>query len=213
MDFLGLTNAFLVETGIADTVSTLADPTDDVAQAMHWINYAWVEFQAERRWPFRWTEGSFTVTNGKTSYAPADLATPDLTNGIIIDPASIYAAEGNIVVESYVSLRDRRRAAASVDTTKVLNVAIKDHNTIETYPDIATTQTLYFDYWAAAQGLSENDDIPGNGKFIDDFHMLIVHNALFRYGSDIGGQEGANTYASHGALYAKLKNEYANLVL
>lgn len=208
MDYLGLTNAFLKETQDADSISTLVDAPDDVLQAAHWINTSWVEFQTQRLWPFRWTEGSIPVVNGKTQYTYDDLS---LTEGIVIVEDSFYAPEGLPEAETYKELRDRRRAAASVDTSKVLRVAVRNHNTVETYPDIDGPQTLSFDYYAAAQQLTEDADVPAG--LPEDFHMLIVHYALFRYGADIGGQEGANQYASHGGLYKILKNNYSSLVL
>lgn len=207
MDYVALVNAFIKETGITDQVQTLANAEDDVVQAAHWINEGWKMFQTERRWPFRWTEGSLTVNNGTTTYVPDDLT---LTTDIDIDEDSFWASEGTILTETYKELRDRRRATASVDTTRVLYVAVRNHHTIETYPDIAGSQTVHFDYWAGATELSADDDVP---NIPADFHMLIVHAALFRYGADAGGQDGANQFASHGGLYAKLKNDYANRVL
>ena len=68
MDYLGLTNKFLIETGVSDQVATLVDAYDDVAQAANWIDTAWNEIQISRRGAFRFAEKTFSVTNGTTSY-------------------------------------------------------------------------------------------------------------------------------------------------
>lgn len=202
MDALGLTNKFLIETGVTDQVQSLEDASDDVIQAFHWVDSAWASFQREKHWPFRRAEGSISITNGKTSYTFDDLS---LQEGDIILPHTFYNSAGTIDQLSYYALRELRRAADSVDLTRVYKVAVRA-GLLESYPDVATTQVVDFDFLKGVQTLAENTDIPYG--LPADFHMLIVHRAVAKHGALIGGEEGANLYKTHGLEYSKIKQDY-----
>ena len=204
MDYLGLTNAFLIESGASDVVASLDSPADDVAQAMHWLNKSWVRFQLQRYWRFRYAEGSITVTPGKTTYTRSDLARA--TGDVLIRESFWNTLSGNLENLTYEALRDKRRNEASTDPAKVTHIALLPTNILNTYPDIAANQVLSYDYWKAAQELLVATDIPYG--LPDDYHMLIVHKALANYGALIGGQEGANLYNHHGGEYRVLFNAY-----
>jgi hypothetical protein len=202
MDKLGLTNAFLIETGADDVTAALEGAGDDITQAAHWIVTSWESFQRDRQWPFRRAEGSINVVNGQTSY---DWDSLSLEDGDIILPHSFYNSSGSIEQLQYYPLRALRRAGGSVDDSRVSKVAVRS-GYLETYPDVATTQALEFDYLKGVQTLVEDTDVPYG--LPSDFHMLIVHRAVSKYGALIGGAEGANLYKHHGAEYRKIKQEY-----
>jgi len=202
MNYLGLTNAFLIETGVSDVVASLTDAPDDVTQAAHWINSAWGSFQRSRPWPFRKAEGSHSIVPGTTTYTFTAMGR---AAGDIIIPHSFYSSAGAIDQLTYPALRDKRRAAGQVDLSRVSCVAVRP-SLLDTYPDITSAATLEYDYWKAVQALDADTDIPYG--LPADFHDLIVHAAVAQYGVLAGGQEGSNLYAHHGAQYAKIRNEY-----
>lgn len=206
MDYLGLTNRYLIETGVADTVASLVGVGDDVTQGMQFINNSWLAFQRSRWWPFRRAEGSVNVTNGKTSYTWTDLS---LNSGDIIIAGSFYNASGTITQEPYFAVRKRRRDGNAHDTSRLYYVAVRqDGGTtkLETYPDVDTTQALAFDYIRACSEMALNTDVPTG--LPDDYHMMIVHAAVARYGLISGGEEGRNLYQHHGTEAKRIYNEY-----
>ncbi len=206
MDYLGLTNKFLIETGVSDQVATLVDAYDDVAQAANWIDTAWNEIQISRRWAFRFAEKTFSVTNGTTSYTNNALG---LADGDMVIPNSFYNANGAIEHITYKELRDKRRAASTTqDTSRVYHIAT-EVGKLETYPDVDTTQSITFDYLKGIQTLVTNADVPYG--LPSDYHMMIVHSAIAKYGVLIGGNEGANLYNMHGPRYRKYFNDFVQL--
>jgi len=205
MDLLGLTNAFLIESGASDVVASLDEPADDVAQAIHWLDKSWTRFQLQRYWRFRFAETTIAVTIGKTEYTAADLGAAQ--GDVIIRDSFWNTNSGVIEYLSYEDIRVLRRAANSADRTKVKHVAMLPTNILHTYPDVTSTQTLSYDYWKGAQTLSEATDTPYG--LPEDYHMLITHKALSDYGALIGGQEGQNLYNHHGSEYRILYNAYA----
>ena len=208
MDYLGLVNSFITESGLTDTVASIeSGTTDDVDQVAHWINVAWEEFQVNRLWDFRWTEGSFNTVAGQSSYSNNDLA---LGDGAVIIPQSVYSVNRAVPVVSYLELRASRRAPVAPDDTVIHSVAIRNNNSLEIFPTPSAAINVEFDYYASPIRLVNNTDVPAG--LPSTFHMLIVHAALHRYGADIGGQDGKNTYEAHGGLYATLKNNYLNTV-
>jgi len=204
MNLLGLTNAFLIESGASDVVASLDEPADDVAQAMHWLDKGWTMFQLQRYWRFRFAERTIAVTPGKTSYTASDLGAA--SGDVFIRDSFWNTNSGYIEYKTYEALRYITRANNNVDLTKVKHVALLPTNILTTYPDVATTQTLSYDYWKGAQALSVATDEPYG--LPDDYHMLIAHLALADYGALVGGSEGQNLYNSHGGKYAKLFNAY-----
>lgn len=203
MNLLGATNKFLWESALADQQVTLVDAADDVLQAAEWIKSSWIEFQTKRYWKFRWAEGSFTVIKGKTSYTIDDTGRAD---GDVIIRESFYNAAGDITSLPYTELRAIRRAAGTVDNSRLTHIAVEVGPTFETYPDIELDQVVQYDYWKAAQEVTVDAD-----TFVGlpaDFHMMIVHLALTNYGAHVAGQEGANAYAHHGSKFAQLRSQY-----
>ena len=208
MNYLGLVNSFIVESGLTDTVQSVESGiTDDVAQVAHWINVAWKEFQVNRLWDFRWAEGSFTTIDGKTSYSEADLGIGD---GAVIIPDSFYSIDRKVPTVPYLKLRDSRRGVSHPDGTAVALTALRGNDAIELYPAPDAGIVVEYDYYKSPQKLVLNTDTPEG--LPSSFHMIIVHAALHRYGADIGGNDGQNTYNAHGGLYAALKNNYINTV-
>lgn len=206
MDYLGLTNKFLVETGVSDQVATIVDAFDDVAQASSWLNSSWNEIQISRRWPFRFAEKTVNIVNGTTTYTYNALG---LADGDVIIPNSFYNVNGTIEQITYEALRAKRRAASTTqDTSRVYNVTSRVGQ-IETYPDVATTQSVSFDYLKGVQTLVANDDVPYG--LPADYHMMIVHLAITKYGALQGGQEGMNLYNAHGPRYRKYFNDFVQL--
>jgi len=206
MDYLSLTNKFLLETGVADTVATIVDAYDDVAQAAHWIDSSWASIQVSRRWPFRFAEKTINVTNGTTSYTFNAMG---LSDGDLIIADSFYSAAGEIEQLNYEALRTKRRAASTTQDTSRIYCVATPVATLETYPDVDTTQSLDFDYLKAVQPLAINSDVPYG--LPSDYHMMIVHLAVTKYAALMGGQEGANLYGHHGPLYRKFFNDFVQV--
>jgi hypothetical protein len=202
MDFLGLTNKFLIETGLADAVATLEDAADDVVQAAHWIDSSWASFQRHRQWPFRRAETSTDITSGKVNYTFDEMG---LAAGDIIRPNTFYNASGAIDQVSYEDIRSKRRATVAAVGSNV-RLASVTSGVLHTYPDVTTTQTIEFDYLRAVQELVANVDTPYG--LPADFHMLIVHGAVARYGVSIGGNEGVMLYNRHARDFTTIKDEY-----
>ena len=206
MDYLDLTNSFLIETGIGDPVQTLEDQGDDIMQAAHWINAAWAAFQRKRLWPFRKVEGSLPVTAGATSYTFTSLS---LSSGALIVPHSFYSPLGGVRHVDYERVRAARRSGQNTDPSRVQLIAV--HNeAFHTYPVVNNAQSIAFDYWRAVQTLRKQADIPYG--LPSDFHMMLVHLAIAHYGVLAGGQEGANLYAHHAKLFNAALTEYMTFV-
>lgn len=202
MDKLALTNYFLTETGVNDTVAALADQNDDVVQAAHWIDTSWQSFQREKLWDFREAEKTMTVTSGDTEFTFTSLS---MAAGDLIVPGSFYSSLGTIEHITYKALRALQRAGATTSPDKITHIAVKN-STIYTYPSNDAARTVEFDYWTAVQELDEDTDTPTG--LPADFHPLIAHLAIARHGVTSGGQEGANLYQHHAREYRKILNEY-----
>lgn len=210
MNLLNLTNAFIRETGATDVVQTITEASDDVLQAVHWINHAWILIQGSKLWPFRWAEGSVDVAIGKVSYTTAELSRA-LGDTFMRD--SWYHVNGDIQEIPYTEIRDKRRldtkSGATPDASRITHVSLRYGPLgpqLDTYPAVDETKTLAYDYWTQPTEMVVDTDTPVG--LPSAVQMMLVHHALVSYGALEGGQEGANQYSHHGGLYTVLRNQW-----
>jgi hypothetical protein len=61
---------------------------------------------------------------------------------------------------------------------------------------------VYGEYQAGATRMAANTDIPANGNFPDEYHMMIVHGAVMKYAA----------YEGTSALYEAHRTEYRRIL-
>lgn len=178
MNYLQLTNDFLIETQAEDEVATLASIQDDVQQAAVWIRDAWTEIQRKQRWNFRWAVASFDTEVGKRLYTLSDMG---LSSGDEVDLSRFYrTTEGTWLSRFYW-----RDSVGDSSTGTPIRVGQRPDNTVVLDPIPDEVLSYTFEYFSAPQILSEDGDTPA----IDEaFHKAIVWKAIQNYAREQGNE-------------------------
>lgn len=178
MNYLQLTNDFLIETQMEDQVSTLASIQDDVEQASVWIRDAWLEIQRKKRWNFRWAVDVFATTAGKRVYTLSEMGR---TAGDEIDLDQVYVLNGTEKLDPF----DWRASIGHYDTGTPQRVGQRPDEAILLDPIPDEAINIVTEYFRAPQVLIADDNEP----YMDpSFHKAIVWKAIQNYAREQGNE-------------------------
>lgn len=179
MNYLQLTNDFLIETQMEDTVPTLSSLRDDVEQAAVWIRDAWIEIQRNRTdWSFRWAVGVFPTEVGKRIYTLSDLG---LVGGDRVVRDRLYLLNGTQLLGAY----DWRESIGKYATGTPVRVGYRPDFALVLDPIPDAVMNITFEYNSAPQILLADTDEP---TIDPSFHKAIVWKAVENYAREQGNE-------------------------
>lgn len=188
MDYLALCQRVVQEAGIAGGgPSSVENQNGQLAKVTGWVAQAWVEIQLMRpSWLFMHAEFTFNTDAATRDYLAADKSITDMklweTGSFLIYNPVIGESDQNIL--RYLDYNDwraryRNRMNDRKDERPVL-FTILPTNEVRFEPRPDKEYTIDGDYKRSTQNFAVNDDVPTN--LPDDFHMIIVWQALKYYG-------------------------------
>lgn len=188
MNFLQLTNDFIVESGACEQVGSVVNQFDEQAQAVIWVRDAWIEVQRNRLWRFRWAEDSFSTVADKTTYTLTELvrsADDDFDLGVF----TVSGVTTPLIEAPYSFIKDKLREDPTA-TGVPKYVAQRPDDSISIFPPPDGVYTVSYEYFKAPVELLADTDAPTlNPKF----HKLITWKALEQYARE-QGKEWAGLY-------------------
>lgn len=188
MNFLQLTNDFIIESGACDQVGSVVNQLDEQAQAVIWVRDAWIEIQRNRLWRFRWAEDSFDTVADQGTYTLTNLvrsADDDFSMDKFIVDGDVLP----LIHRTYDFIKAKVRSSP-VETGKPRFVALRPDDSIVVYPTPDAAYTINYEYFSAPVELLTDTDSPTlNPKF----HKVIVWKALEQYARE-QGKEWAGLY-------------------
>jgi hypothetical protein len=195
MDYLALCQRLRQEASIAGSgPSTVVDQTGKLADVVRWINMAWGDIQRLRDdWKFMKDEFSFDTTASKRDYTGVEAGINDLRKWdrysfFIFNKATGETDESELKYLSYEVWRGAFRNQMNVraeDRPGQFTVLNNNSLRLEAVPDDA--YTISGEYKRNVQEFTANTDVPTN--LPDDFHLIIVWQALMYYASDQNAPE------------------------
>jgi hypothetical protein len=201
MNFLQLTNDFIVESGACEPVGSVVNQFDEQAQAVIWVRDAWIEIQRNRLWRFRWAEDSFSTVLDQTDYTLTNLVR-SADDDINLNSFTLSSATQPLTEVPYPYIKARLRAFPDYSGMPKY-VAQRPDDTIVVYPPPDGVYTLDYEYFKAPVELTDDTDSPTlNPKF----HKVIVWKALEQYARE-QGKEWAGLYQAairnYNSVYSK----------
>lgn len=188
MDFLQLCERARHESGYSGSGPTsVTGQQGQLLKIVRWVQQAWVDIQLKRpNWDFMWEEFSFSTAVGTRDYLAADKGISDLglwdeDSFLIMDPAIGGTDQNRIISLDYGRWRAEYRAqmdARPNDRPQLFTVLPSKRIRFEPVPD--KIYTIDGEYKRSAQNFAANEDVPTG--LPDDFHMIIVWQALKYYG-------------------------------
>ena len=201
MNYLQLTNDFLIETQMDDTVQTLTSLQDDVEQAAVWVRDAWLEIQSNRLWKFRWAVDVFPTEAGKRIYTLADIERV-AGDQLVLDQMTLL--NGTIPLDVF----NWRNSIGDYSTGTPMRVGQRPDEAIVVDPIPDGIHNIVYEYYTAPQILIADDDEP---RMDPSFHKAIVWKAIENYAREQGNEwKGLYQAAqrSYNSIYQVLLNRY-----
>ncbi len=208
MNYLQLTNDYLIDTGAGDPIGSVVGQSDEYLQGTTWIADAWVELQRNRNWGFRWAEGTFDTVLGQSAYALVDLSR---VAGDDFDMKSFYyPVDGGgstplTPVEPHV-LRAALSASGATQGTPRYISRYPD-GSLRLYPTPDSVATIKYEYFGAPIVLVADLDTP---TLDPKFHKAIVWKAVEQYAREQGKEWSALYQAAirnFNAIYSQMLNQ------
>lgn len=195
MTYLQLCRRLAQECGLSGTVPTgVTNQTGELKRIVDWVASAWDEIQSRHR-DWRWMRVGFTLstTSGDDDYAYSS-ATDALTAAAIArfrrwlvtdpeNPPKCYLSSSGVSAEywlSYLSY-ERFRTLYQIGTEQIgqpAHITINPQNQLVLGPTPDDTYVITGEFQRGNQTLSADADEP---EMPDDFHMLIVYDAMLKY--------------------------------
>jgi len=189
MNYLELCVRVREEAGITGSgPSSVTDQAGQLLRVVNWVQQAWVEIQLMRpNWNFMRGEFTFDTTIDKRDYLAADESITDLKlwdqeSFMYYETALGEIDQKPLIYLPYATWRSNFRVGMNVrpaDSPLYITV-LPDTNEIRFEPKPDDIYTIEGDYKKSTQALTAADDELTN--FPDDFHMLVVWQALKSYG-------------------------------
>lgn len=190
MNYLALTNRLRQECGVTGSdLTSLTGLTGESLRCKQWINDAYVELQNRHQdWQWLRTAFSFTTTADQQVYTTTDVGISATFGAWKPDSFRVYVTASGYAGEmfmgfyrDYEAWRDLWQFGANrTNTGHPINFAITPAKSIglSPVPD-DTGYTVLGDYYKAPSELSATTDEPA---FPDKYHMILVYDAMKRYG-------------------------------
>lgn len=188
MTYLQLCARVVKEAGIAGGgPTTVLNQSGQLLQVVNWVAQAWEDIQIMRpNWLFMHNDFNFNTVIDTRDYAPMDISINDLAlwdygSFLLYDAALGESDEIHLPYTSYGEWRTAYRSGMNdralgrpVVWTKLPNGSIRFE------PDPDKVYTINGEYKNKAQLFTADADVPTG--LPDDFHILIVWQALKSYG-------------------------------
>jgi hypothetical protein len=188
MNFLELCQRVRQEAGVAGSgPTTVVTQTGQLGKIVGWTAQAWVEIQLLRpNWNFMNESFSFATVAATRDYLAADYSITDLKlwdydSFLIYETAIGESDQNELTYYPYKVWRPRYRNRMNDrndDRPQLFTILQNNNIRFEPRPDKA--YTIEGEYKRTTQEFTADADIPTN--LPDDFHMIIVWQALKYYG-------------------------------
>jgi len=188
MNYLELCQRARQEAGISGAgPTTVIDQTGVLLRVVDWVADAWIEVQNKRpNWLFMWEEFTFNTAAATRDYLAADVSITDLafwdTGSFYIYETALGTLDQNPLPHSpyrYWRPLHRNRMDQRADDRPQL-FTILPNNKVRMEPEPDDIYTIDGEYKRTNQLFAADADVPTN--LPDDFHMIIVWQALKYYG-------------------------------
>lgn len=186
MNFLQLCQRTREKCGISGVgpLSVMGQAGENL-RIVNWVNEAWVDIQNERKdWMWMRRDFSFNTTIGQQAYTPTQAGAVDLSHWRT-DTLRVYRTavgvndEQHLRFYEYESFRDIYQYANRIPGRPNFFAVRPQDYALLLGPIPDTFQfTVTGQYQKRATELVGNNDIP---DFPEQFHMLIVYEAMQRY--------------------------------
>jgi len=205
MNYLQLTNDYLIETGAGDTIGSVVGQSDEYLQATKWIADAWVEIQRNRNWNFRWAEDSFSTVIGQYQYTLTDtlrVSGDDPLKGSFYYrlPDGRYSRLCLTTYQHSRAVRNAGNVAQGVPNS----IAFSPAGDMYLHPTPDAVSSIKYEYHVAPVVLVDDLDFPSMSP---EFHKAIVWKAVEQYARE-QGKEWRNLYQvavrNFNAIYSKM---------
>ena len=190
MTFLQLFQRAHQESGISGAQpSAVTGQTGKLLKLVNWVADAWTQIQLERNnWLFMHSTFTFPTIADQKDYLASTLAAPitDVSTwdrgSFLIHLTSLTTEDQNFLLfDSYSSWRkDHRQGMTTNPTGRPQKLTLLPTNAIRFEPTPDAIYTIEGEYKRTAQLFAADADVPTN--LPDDFHMIIVWQALKFYG-------------------------------
>jgi hypothetical protein len=188
MTYLQLFQRAHQESGIAGAApSAVTGQTGKLLKLVNWVADAWTQIQLERdNWLFMWKEFTFDTVADTRDYLASDYSITDLAlwdrNSFLIYKTSLDTSDQNFLMyNAYPQWRqDYRQGMAARPTDRPQLFTILPNNKVRFEPMPDAAYTIDGEYKRVTQLFSADGDVPTG--LPDDFHMIIVWQALKFYG-------------------------------
>ncbi len=187
MTYLELCVRLREESGITGAGPTqVTDQTGQLLRIVNWVQQAWIEIQLMRpNWNFMHSEFTFDTIADTRDYLAADYSITDMklwdeNSFIAYETAIGESSQFPLIHLPYGTWRDTYRVGMNERVSdKPVYMTILPTNKIRFEPAPDTIYTVEGDYKRSTQRFVADADVPTN--LPDDFHMLIVWQALKNY--------------------------------
>ena len=188
--------------GGESALTAVTGQTGELQRIVSWVASCWTEIQ--NRYPdWRWMRAGFTVNtvSGDDQYAGTD-CTDIITSAAIDrfgrwlidnldDPPKIYLSSAGVGTEGWLSYIDwddfkSLYKIGTQNNAYPAHISVDPQNNLRPGPKPDAVYVVSGDYQRSAQILAANADIP---EMPTQFHMLIVYEAMKRYGLHESAQE------------------------
>lgn len=194
MTYLQLCQRVVQEAGIAGGgPSTVVGQNGKLLKVVNWVQQAWVDIQLKRpNWLFMWEEFTFDTVADTRDYLAADYSITDLSlwdkYSFLIYETAVGASDQNeLVFYEYPVWRGKyrnRMTDRSTERPQLLTILPNNKVRFEPMPDDA--YTIEGEYKRIAQTFvtsgTGTEDSQTPTDLPDDFHLIIVWQALKYYG-------------------------------
>lgn len=188
MNYLELCVRARQEAGVSGSgPTTVTGQTGKLEKIVNWVQQAWIEIQLMRpNWLFMHAEFSFPTVAATRDYLAADVSITDLklwdTGSFMIYETALGESDQNqLVYLPYSQWRSTYRIGmGDRDDARPQYFTIMPDNSVRMEPRPDKIYTIEGEYKKSSQVLAlDADELTG---FPDDFHMLVVWQALKTYG-------------------------------
>lgn len=213
--FLELAQQLRAEVDIAGTGPTaVTAQTGDNADLVRWITQAYRDIQLRHATRWRWLRRGFTFNTVASTSQYAYTAVTDVDAGTAIarfrawrlddpeDPPKIYLTSGGISGQRWLLYAPwewfkmvYKIGSNNTQEGAPAHIAVDPQNNLHLGPIPNDTYTVTGDFHRSAQVLAANDDEP---EMPEDFHDLIVYEAMKKYGYKAVAQEQLARAAAEG---------------
>jgi len=168
--------------------TTTASQTGQLKSIVNWVQQAWIDIQNKRpNWLFMNKEFTFDTIIDQRDYVAGDfsiidLKLWDLESFLLFDKSIGETDEKKLIYLTYSYWRNVYRAQMNIrPANRTQYITMLPNNTIRMEPKPDKIYTISGEYKRSTQFLTADADVPTG--LPDDFHMIIVWQALKNYAS------------------------------